>query len=62
MSRGEQILEQIIGVLVTYVFSFVMTLIIFLAIKYTIGVKISDEAEEVGLDISEHGEPAYRDI
>ena len=62
MSRGEQILEQIIGILVTYVFSFVMTLIIFLAIKYTIGVRISDEAEEVGLDISEHGEPAYRDI
>ena len=39
MSRGEQILEQIIGVLVTYVFSFVMTLIIFLAIKYLVKQK-----------------------
>ena len=60
VSRGEQIGNQLIGIGVTWVWAFAATAVILLAIKYTIGLRVSDEEEEVGLDISEHGEPAYR--
>ena len=40
--------------------AFVMTFIIFWVIKVTIGLKVSDNSEAVGLDITEHGETAYR--
>ena len=60
VSRGEQIGIQLIGIGVTWVWAFVMTAVILLAIKYTIGLRVSDQDEEVGLDVSEHGEPAYR--
>jgi Amt family ammonium transporter len=36
-----------------------MTSIILLAIKYTIGLRASEQGEEAGLDVSEHGEGAY---
>jgi Amt family ammonium transporter len=40
-------------------YSFVLTLVIGLLIKYTIGFRISAEAEVVGIDESEHKETAY---
>jgi len=60
VSRGEQILYQLAAIGASWGWSFVMTAVILLAIKYTIGLRVSEEAEEAGLDISEHGEPAYR--
>lgn len=60
VSRGEQILWQVIAVAATWAWSFVVTAAILLAIKFTLGLRPSDDAEEAGLDISEHGEPAYR--
>jgi Amt family ammonium transporter len=60
VSRIEQIGNQLIGIGVTWAWAFVVTALILLAIKYTIGLRVSEQAEEVGLDISEHGEPAYR--
>jgi ammonium transporter, Amt family len=40
-------------------YSFVATLIIGLALKYTIGIRISEEEELVGMDESLHAESAY---
>ena len=60
VSRGEQILYQLAGIGASWGWAFVMTAVILLAIKYTIGLRVSEEAEEAGLDVSEHGEPAYR--
>ncbi len=40
-------------------YSFVLTAIIGLAIKYTIGFRVSDEAEAEGVDENEHAETAY---
>jgi ammonium transporter, Amt family len=40
-------------------YSFVLTLIIGLVIKYTIGFRVSAEAEAVGIDEAEHKETAY---
>ena len=60
VSRGEQILNQFVAIGATWGWSFVVTAAILLAIKYTIGLRVSDEDEETGLDVSEHAEPAYR--
>jgi Amt family ammonium transporter len=40
-------------------YSFIGTLIIALLIKYTIGLRISEEAEVQGIDQAEHAETAY---
>jgi Amt family ammonium transporter len=53
------LIEQLIANGVTIVFSFIMTALILLALKATIGIRVSEEAEEVGLDTSEHAETAY---
>lgn len=52
-------MAQLKGVCVTVVWSLVASLIVFFVIKLVIGLKASPEAEEEGLDISEHGERAY---
>ena len=39
--------------------SFVVTGIIMLAIKYTIGLSADEGGEGMGLDLTEHGEAAY---
>ena len=36
-----------------------VSLILFLALKYTVGIRPSEEVEHEGLDINEHGERAY---
>ena len=55
----EQAFKQIVGIGATWGWSFVVTAVILLAIKYTIGVRVDESAEEAGLDVSIHGEPAY---
>ena len=60
MGRGEQILKQLGGIGATWGWSFVMTAVILLAIKYTIGLRVKEEQEEIGVDLSQHGEEAYR--
>jgi Amt family ammonium transporter len=59
VSRGEQIVNQLIGIGASFGWSFVVTGIIMLAIKYTIGLSADAEGEGMGLDLSEHGEAAY---
>ena len=59
-SRIQQIGYQLVGIGASWGWSFVMTAVILLAIKYTIGLRVSESDEEAGLDISEHGEPAYK--
>ena len=59
VGRGEQVLNQIIGIVATLVWSFVATSVILLAIKFTIGLRADQSDEEAGLDQSIHGEEAY---
>ena len=59
-SRGMQIVNQLIGIGATWAWSFILTAAILLALKYTMGLRVSDDEEETGLDTSEHAEPAYR--
>jgi len=56
---AELLLEQALANGVTIVYSFVVTTILMLVLKATIGVRV-DEAEELaGLDLGQHGETAY---
>ena len=57
-----QLLTQMIVALAAVVFSGVMTLIIGSAIKATMGLRVSAEAEASGLDLAMHGETAYETI
>jgi Amt family ammonium transporter len=59
VGRGEQILYQLIGIGATWAWSFIVTGVILLAIKYTLGLRVNPAEEEAGLDLSEHGEGAY---
>ncbi|MCH7996331.1 MAG: ammonium transporter [Chloroflexi bacterium] len=59
IGRGEQIIRQLGAIGVSWGWAFVMTLLILYALKYTIGLRVSKEEEEEGLDISQHGEEAY---
>ena len=54
-----QIWIQFISVIVTMVFSFVMTLIILKLVDLIIGLRVTDEEEERGLDLSLHNETGY---
>ena len=58
--RMTQVLYQLVGIGVTWVWAFGVTAIILFAIKATIGLRVSDAEEETGLDVSQHDEPAYR--
>ena len=59
VGRWEQIADQLIGIVAAFGWSFVLTAIIMLGLKYTIGIAANEADEGVGLDIAEHGEPAY---
>ncbi|MDW0149095.1 MAG: ammonium transporter [Nitrososphaeraceae archaeon] len=52
---------QAFGVAVAAVFAFSVSVAIFKIIDKTIGLKISDEEEEAGLDITQHAEKAFND-
>jgi Amt family ammonium transporter len=54
-----QFLVQLAAVLIVIAFSFAMTYGIAQALDKWIGLHVSEIEEEVGLDISEHGEQAY---
>ena len=51
--------HQFMGVLFTLVWCGVITALIAFAIKYTIGWRITEEAEVEGIDGDQHGESAY---
>jgi ammonium transporter, Amt family len=54
-----QLRTQIWAVLVTLLWSGIVSAILFYALKFTIGLRPTEEAEREGLDLSEHGERAY---
>ena len=55
-----QILIQGTGVLTTIIWSGVVSLVAFKLVDLTIGLRVTEEEEREGLDVSSHGEGAYR--
>jgi Amt family ammonium transporter len=58
-SIGSQLLIQAEGVLITMVWSSVVAFIAYKIVDMMVGLRVSEEAEREGLDISAHGETAY---
>jgi Amt family ammonium transporter len=54
-----QLVAQAVGVAVAFTFVFALSYATFAAIKATIGLRVTDEQEEAGLDIVEHGMYGY---
>jgi Amt family ammonium transporter len=54
-----QLLTQFMAVLVTLVYSFVISYLIFKILDATMGLRVSPEEEVAGLDIGEHQETGY---
>jgi Amt family ammonium transporter len=61
LGNGIQVLKQLIGVVTVGAYAFVVTLILGKLVDVTIGLRVSQPEEMVGLDISQHGERAYGD-
>jgi Amt family ammonium transporter len=50
---------QALSVVAAWAYSFVLTLIILKVLDATMGLRVSDEDESIGLDLSLHGESGY---
>ena len=57
--QAAQLIAQLTAVGVTVAWTGIVSLVLFLALKYTIGLRPSADVETEGLDINEHGERAY---
>ncbi len=55
----KQLWIQLVAVLVTWVLGFVMTIVILKVLDATMGLRVTDEDEMAGLDLSQHSETAY---
>ncbi|MDH4053426.1 MAG: ammonium transporter [Rubrivivax sp.] len=58
-SIGHQVMVQAEGVLITVVWSAVVAFIAFKVVDMVVGLRVSEESEREGLDITSHGETAY---
>jgi len=54
-----QFIAQIIGAGAAIIYAFAVTIILAKIVDATMGLRVSEEEEYVGLDISQHGESAY---
>lgn len=57
--NAHQLLNQFMGVLIAWVMAIVGTLIILKLVDMTIGLRVSEDEERQGLDLSQHGEEGY---
>ena len=56
---GAQVWIQIKSVLFTIVWSGVVSYVLFKLVAIVVGLRVTEEEERIGLDISSHGETAY---
>lgn len=62
MASMSQFIEQLIGVLAIGAFTFVFAYILITILKMTMGIRVPEEEEVKGLDVSEHDMEAYSDM
>jgi Amt family ammonium transporter len=56
---GSQVWIQVVSVGFTIVWCAVATVVCLLIVKLVFGLRVSEDAEREGLDITSHGESAY---
>jgi Amt family ammonium transporter len=54
-----QLWTQIVAILATYVLAIVATWVILKVVDVIVGLRVTDEDEVAGLDLSQHSETAY---
>ena len=54
-----QLARQLTAIGATFAYSFIVTFIILKVLDMTVGLRVDEEAERVGIDQSEHGERGY---
>jgi len=54
-----QIVAQLVGLLATTALAVVGTLVLLLAIRATMGLRVDPDGEREGLDLDQHGEEGY---
>ena len=54
-----QLMTQLISVAATWAYAFIVTVIILKVLDATMGLRVTEEEEVQGLDISQHGESGY---
>jgi len=59
-SIGAQVWIQLQGVLITIVWSAIVSVIAFKVVDLLVGLRVPEDEEREGLDITSHGESAYR--
>ena len=58
-TMGAQLYAQILGVVITIVWSAVVSIVALYIVKATVGLRVKEDAEREGLDLTSHGERAY---
>ena len=58
-NSGIKLSTQMIGVGAVLVYVLVLAFLVFTVIDKTVGLRVSEEEERDGLDVHEHGAPAY---
>lgn len=56
------LVAQLTGIAAVGAFTFIISLIVWYIIKFTMGIRVSEKEEAEGLDIGEHGMEAYPDF
>ena len=54
-----QLARQLTGIGATFAYSFIVTFVILKVLDMTVGLRVTEAAEQVGVDTSEHGERGY---
>ena len=57
--NAHQLLNQLVGVAIAWVLAIVGTLVILKIVDKLIGLRVNEDAETQGLDLSQHGEEGY---
>jgi Amt family ammonium transporter len=57
--NAHQLLNQLVGVVIAWVIAIVGTLVILKIVDVTIGLRVSEDDEVQGLDLTQHGEEGY---
>lgn len=59
VTMGDQVTTQIIAVVVTLIWTTIVSVILYKLVDAVVGLRVSEEYEREGLDTTEHGERAY---
>ena len=60
LGEGASVAKQSIGIIATIAWSGIVTLIILFVVKFTTGLRVSEEGEVEGLDLALHGESLHQ--